>query len=127
MDEGLAISRRPTSHAPSSSNVSTSLVVYTVPQCCEESDPWNCSKVESIRNDSSSQPHEIGNTRIELAWVTLPRNEIFDATVASLPRLEYAIYMEVIVVGLWHILQFLLVKLAFYMLCDQVHHSPVGT
>ena len=61
----------------------------TAPQCCEESDPWNCSKVESIRNDSSSQSHQIGNPRIKLARVTLPRNEIFDATVASLPRLEY--------------------------------------
>ena len=42
----------------------------------------------------------IRHPRIKLARVTFPRNEIFDATVASLPRLQYAIDIEVFVAGL---------------------------
>ena len=53
--------------------------------------------------------------------VTFPRNEIFDTTVATLPRPEYAIDIELFVVGLCDLLEFLIIKPTVYTFARQIY------
>ena len=64
---------------------------------------------------------DIRHPQIKFARVTFPRNEIFDRTVAALPRPEYPIDIEVFVVGICDLLEFLIIKPTFYTFARQIY------
>jgi len=64
---------------------------------------------------------DIRHPRIKFARITFPRNEIFDATVAALPRPEYVIDIEVFVIELCDLLEFLIIKPTFYTFARQIY------